>query len=118
MEYREALSILRLLADGIDPNTNQPFATTATYNSPRVIRALEAAVRATEWADRKTSLPENVGKGWTPEEDQRLRSEFHSSADFSEIARRHGRTRGAILTRLERLGEMPAPHPIAEKANG
>lgn len=116
MEYREALPILRLLADGMDPNTNQPFAPNSPYNAARVIRALEAAVRATEWADRKTSLPTNVGKGWSPDEDQLLRREFHSAVDFSEIARRHGRTRGAIVTRLERLGELPPPHPVPQKA--
>ncbi len=109
MEFREALPIIRSLADGRDAATNQPFAPDSLFNRPVVIRALQAAVRAVEWADRKTALPENVGKGWTPEEDERLRREFHSSVDFSKIARRHGRTRGAINTRLERLGEMPVP---------
>ena len=106
MEYREALPILRLLADGVDPETKQLFPKDAPYNTPRVIRALQAAVRAVEWAHRKKSLPENVGKGWTPNEDEQLRREFHGAVDFSEIARRHERTRGAIISRLEHLGEM------------
>lgn len=110
MEFREALPVLRLLADGVNPQTNESFPKDSPYNNPFVIRALHAAVRATEWADRKTSLPQNGGKGWTPEEDQQLRREFHSAIDFNEIARTHGRSRGAIVTRLERLGEMPAPH--------
>ena len=113
MDYREALPIVRLLADGKDPQTNRPFPKDSPYNQPPIIRALQAAARAVEWADRKTALPPNVGKGWSPEEDEQLRHEFHSSLDFSEIARRHARTRGAIITRLERLGEMPAPHAAA-----
>jgi hypothetical protein len=113
MEFREALPILRLLADGIDPETQQPFPKNSPYGAPAVIRSLHAAIRATEWADRKTSLPQNVGKAWTPEEDQQLRREFHSSVDFHDIARIHGRSRGAIMTRLERLGEMPAPNVAA-----
>ncbi len=111
MEFREALPIVRSLADGINPVDHATLPADSPYNMPAVVRALAAAVRALDWADRKTSLPANTGRGWSIEEDEKLRKEFHSAIDFSEIARRHGRTRGAIITRLERLGEMPAPHP-------
>lgn len=111
MEFREALPIVRSLADGLNPLDHKPLPPDSPFNLPTVIRALGAAVRALDWADRKTSLPSNTGRGWSVEEDEKLRNEFHSPVDFSEIARRHGRTRGAIITRLERLGEMPAPHP-------
>lgn len=111
MDFREALPIIHSLADGLNPTDQRPLPAESVYNNPAVIRALAAAMRALDWADRKTSLPSNTGKGWSIEEDEKLRKEFHSSVDFSEIARRHSRTRGAIITRLERLGEMPAPHP-------
>ena len=45
----------------------------------------------------------NAGKPWTVEEDKRLRYEFASKRKISDIAKEHGRTKGAIESRLKHL---------------
>ena len=40
MEIREAQSIVKNLAEGVDPNTGEVFAPDSPYNEPRIIRAL------------------------------------------------------------------------------
>lgn len=44
----------------------------------------------------------NVGASWTEEEDNRLITEFESGMKLSEIAKEHGRTNGAIRSRLKK----------------
>lgn len=46
----------------------------------------------------------NVGMRWTDEEDERLIAEFRSGMKVSEIAKAHGRTKGAVRSRLQRHG--------------
>ena len=46
----------------------------------------------------------NVGMRWTDEEDERLIAEFRSGMKVAEIAKAHGRTKGAIRSRLQRHG--------------
>ena len=41
---------------------------------------------------------------WTKEEDEKLLSEFSSHMKLYDIAKAHSRTRGAIKTRLIKLG--------------
>jgi DNA helicase IV len=45
---------------------------------------------------------------WDPAEDQALTVEFRENLDIKSIAKRHGRQRGAIRSRLKRLGLIPA----------
>ena len=53
----------------------------------------------------ETSDPlRNAGKPWTDIEDEKLTDEFASKMSISDIAAEHGRTRGAIESRLEKLG--------------
>ena len=47
---------------------------------------------------------EYKGKPWTDIEDDKLRDEFKSKIKLSDIAAEHGRTRGAIESRLDHLG--------------
>ena len=64
----------------------------------QVIRAL-----FTIW--QETSAPlRNAGKPWNDIEDSKLSDEFASKMSISDIASEHGRTRGAIESRLEKLG--------------
>lgn len=46
----------------------------------------------------------NAGMSWNEEEDERVVNEFQSGMKISEIAREHGRTRGAISARLKKHG--------------
>lgn len=48
----------------------------------------------------------NAGGIWSGEEDSRLISEYHSGMKVAEIAKEHGRTKGAIVARLRKQGLM------------
>ena len=121
--------ILQALADGIDPYTGEQFPPDSPYQRADTVRALYAALQAlTSPADaasspagkaaapkpvdpnkpragvpRRSDLPK-AGGPWTPEEEQRLREAFAAKKPFDAIAAEHGRSRGAITTRLVNLG--------------
>lgn len=47
---------------------------------------------------------ERQGKSWQPEEDQQLTDAFRAAAKIIELCAQHQRRRGAIRSRLRRLG--------------
>ncbi len=106
MNCTEALGVLRPLADGVDPSTGEVLPSQNPFQQAQVVRALNLAIGVLEREARKADLPSSAGKSWTSTEDSQLRREFHRAADFNEIARIHERTRGAILSRLVKLGEL------------
>ena len=75
-----------------------------------MIRALFLALKALERLQdrerRESGLPDNAGKPWSLEEDQRLLGAFDQGIDVDQLAERHLRTRGAIAGRLVRLGRI------------
>ena len=50
--------------------------------------------------------PQNAGKPWTKEEENRLVRNFRKGNVISELAQQHQRTENAIRIRLEQLGEI------------
>lgn len=73
----------------------------------RVLLAGASALEALEIRQQRRSLlPDNVGKPRTQEEEQAVIAAFADKQPVSEIAARHGRTHRAIEARLERLGMM------------
>ena len=110
MGLSEALKIIQLLSEGIDPETGEVLEDENTFNKPQVIRALAVAVNALERVKkietRKETLPENAGKAWTTEEDNELIKAFEKDESINELAIRHSRTSGAISARLVRLGKL------------
>ena len=44
------------------------------------------------------------GRSWRPDEEQQLLEEYDAGLPVEQIARRHGRTAGAIEARLSELG--------------
>lgn len=98
MEIERAREIIKQLADGVDPTTGEVLPRESVYNKPEVIRAL-----FTIWLETSDPL-RNAGKPWNDIEDEKLADEFASKMSISEIAAEHGRTRGAIESRLEKLG--------------
>ena len=52
----------------------------------------------------RKEAPANVGASWNEEEDARLAEEYRSGMKIAEIAREHGRTSGAIRSRLKKQG--------------
>ncbi|HMO82339.1 MAG TPA: hypothetical protein PKD24_16295 [Pyrinomonadaceae bacterium] len=108
MENSDALKIIKILVDGIDPTTGEVFEIDSPYQHPQVIRALFSAITAMEQVEerkkRTRSLPPNAGKPWTSNEDTNLHDEFKKGASIGELAKRYGRTRGSIEARLAKLG--------------
>src|ERR1035437_5793563 len=106
MNCTEALKILRPLAEGVDPGTGEVLPANSPYQQAQVVRALNCAIELAEREVRKSELPQGAGKLWTRDEDSQLHREFHQALDFNQIARIHQRTRGSIISRLAKLGEL------------
>lgn len=110
MDIIKAREIIRTLADGVDPTTGEVLPEESIYNSPDVIRALFVVLDATSPAQAYLNDPyRNAGKPWTDAEDEKLHDEFISKIKISDIAKEHGRTNGAIESRLEHLGLKKKP---------
>lgn len=107
MTPRQALPILRALADGIDPHTGEIFPAGSAYQHADTVRALVAAVAALEaigTKEKRKDLPIQAGKAWSDEEDAHLRDGFALRSSAADLAESHGRTVGAIRSRLVKLG--------------
>ena len=127
MDDRQALAIVTALANGANPSTGEVFAADSPYQSPDVIRALFAAVRALEARchgavvapttpkPKAESEPRpakadagkpNIGKPWSAEEDKQLLAAFDADKPIADIARAHGRTTNGVRARLEMHGRL------------
>ena len=116
MEKADALKILQQLADGIDPQTSQPFRADSPYQHPDTVRALFAALRALDVqpaAKPRTAAgenaPQNSGKPWSDDEDKTLAAAFDAGGKIPELATAHQRSRFAIEARLAKLGKIEPP---------
>ena len=103
MDVIRAREILRTLANGVDPTTGELLPEDSVYNAPEVIRALFVILETTAPPRQQDPL-RNAGKPWNNMEDDKLRDEFAAGMKLSRIAQEHGRTYGAIESRLEHLG--------------
>lgn len=112
MKARRATQILTKLIQGEDPISGHQLPASPPYNNAEVLRALLLATEALRklqvGEDRKASLPANVGRTWSVEENAQLLEEFRAGETPTEIARKHGRTLRAIEARLEKLGLITA----------
>jgi len=110
MSPLEAKKIVDALSNGVDPETGEILPAQSTLNNPQVIRALfvaaQALDRAAKRAVRDSSLPGNAGRSWLETEDGELLASFDAGTSIKEIAAKHGRTHGAITSRLVRLGRI------------
>ena len=115
MDIIRARQIVRLLAEGVDPLTGEMLSNESIYNKPDVIRALYTVLEVTapKTEASKPAQPRdpkrNAGKPWTAVEGDKLRDEFEEKMNISDIAKEHGRTYGAIESRLEHLGLKKKP---------
>lgn len=55
--------------------------------------------------------PSNAGEPWSHEEDERLASELDQGMSINEICRAHGRSKGAIMSRIKRVNN-PMQQPL------
>lgn len=110
MSPNEAKSIIEALANGVDPETGKVLSAQSVFNNPQVIRSLFIATKALDSLEkremREKSLPRNAGKAWLETEDSDLLSAFDMGSSIKDISAKHGRTVGAIESRLVRLGRI------------
>lgn len=110
MQTSEALQIIRALADGVDPTTGEVLEAASVYQDPQVVRALFAAADALErrarTETRSRRLPGNAGSPWSEQEEEELCRGFDGGTNIADLAKEHGRTEGAIRSRLEKLGKI------------
>jgi hypothetical protein len=108
MDEVTALKLIETLANGVHPVTGEIMPPDSPIQNPDVLRALWLAARALDErrvrSMRLKSLPPNVGKSWTEEENSALIAEFEAGRAIPEIAALHQRTPAGILARLEKLG--------------
>lgn len=109
----EDVALLAMLAEGVDPVTGEVLPSEHLLQHPRIVRALLHSVHALERqrkvAKRGVTLPGNAGARWTKQKDADFVSAFDAATSVPEIARKHGRTKGAITSRLVRLGKIAVP---------
>lgn len=112
MGINKAIEIIKSLSDGIDPYTGKPYPSNSPYQHPDTVRALFKAIAALENLKKRNKrqklLPENAGKPWNEEEDNLLIKQFDGGLSFRELSKDHGRTEGAIKSRLVKLGKIKA----------
>lgn len=110
MTDAEALEILRTLADGRDPLTGVELAAENVFNQVGTVRALHQAIGALEGGKAATKRdtgpkPGRAGEPWDEAEDAKLIHGWDSGLKAEALADIHNRTKGAIESRLLRLGE-------------
>ena len=110
MERSQVITVLESLASGIDPTTG--VVSHEVFAAPNVIRALFVAADLLKQTPAPASSlkqqPPAAGARWTADEDVVLAREFDQGTSIAEIASRHSRTRGAITSRLVKLGRIDA----------
>jgi hypothetical protein len=100
----QTIAVLELLANGTDPVTQTPIPAGSTMQHPVILRALFNAVKELKLSEARG----NQGNKWTDLEEEALRQQFNDGKRIIEMARIHGRTTGAIRSRLIRIGLLEA----------
>ena len=106
MEINRAKEILSTLAEGVDPTTGEVLPDNSVCNKGEVIRALYTVLNVLDTSKPKKELPQNAGKPWSTEDDERLKACFESGMTKNELCAEFERTSGSISSRLARLGLM------------
>ena len=115
MHQDRNVQILELLANGVNPITNEVFPPDHPCQHPEVIRALFNAITIVKknyfppYHKKPNTIDQPAKKGvpWTKEEDRNLIDAFKDNPSLEQLARQHERSRTAIETRLVKLGLMP-----------
>ncbi len=128
MEQEKALTILKALAEGIDPATGKPFPEDSPYQRGDTVRALYTALQMVQAAPLQPAVAQqlpaaqgspvsvranpariNAGRPWTEDEEAQLARAFDGGRTVNELAEEHKRSRAAIEARLAKLGKIPEP---------
>jgi len=115
MEIDQAVEIIKALLRGIDPFTHDPHPEGSSLLTAQTLEALSMALSALEKEQdrsvRRRELPANAGGPWSDEETAMLAESFDAGKTIEELASVHGRTPGAIRSRLLRLGRLRIEEP-------
>lgn len=110
MDNQEALDIIQALSDGLNPFLNDALPSESICHNTAVNEALQLAIEGLQSKlkseARHASLPTKAGEPWTDEEAQQVVAAYESGQTMAEIAKEHQRTKGAIQSRLEKLGKL------------
>ena len=110
MDAREALRIISILADGVDPYTGEKYPPDSPYQNVDTVRALFKAKESLETAVKRVNAhrepPERAGAAWNEEETRQLTEQYDRGISIPELAKTHARTRWAIRTRLIKSGKI------------
>ena len=112
MNQTEALSVIRSLANGVDPESGEVFPADSVYQRAPTVRALYLAADALEKAERferrKQQLPAKTGEPWSEDEDRKLLAGFDAGRGLAELASSHQRTQTGVRARLVKYGRLAA----------
>src|SRR3954465_10916608 len=112
MDAAQALTVVRSLANGVDPESGEVFPSESTYQRPQVVRALYEAAAALERIERferrKAQMPVKTGDPCSEHEDRKLLTSFDAGRALQELATAHERTMGAVRARLLKYGRINA----------
>lgn len=109
MEVQEAITVVRALADGMNPDTKEACAEDSICRNPYVVKALNRALAALlAQQERERNRPSSAGKYWTHAEEEQVCEELRKGIDFQQIAKTHSRSVGSIVARLIKLGKVSA----------
>src|SRR5256885_10626333 len=114
MDSVQALAVVRSLANGVDPESDEVFPLESAYQRPLVVRALYEAASALERIERferrKPQLPQKTGEPWSEDEDRKLLAAFDAGPALQELAAAHESRMGAVRARLLKYGRINAKH--------
>ena len=116
MTQTQAHSVIASLARGENPIDGGELPEDSLYQDAAVIRALFIAERAlaTTSPTEKTRRTQyaNAGQAWTADDDRRLCDDYDAGMSITELANKYERSKGAICSRLERLGKTTINNPF------
>lgn len=132
MKGVEARRVLDALIQGVDPETGDILPSDALVRTSVIRNALLVALEALRDNEppphAKAGSPARAGVPWTTEEDDTLRAAFTRGDSVGQLGSDHGRTNGAIKSRLMRLGllavvdamlpSVAVPEPTAHAEGG
>jgi hypothetical protein len=110
MDNLEAIKVMRALASGLDPESDEALEAGSLCRRPLVVKTLNRALGAlVQLEQREREKPTNAGRYWSRAEIAQVCEEVRKGVDFHEIAKLHNRTVGSIVARLVKLGKINAP---------
>lgn len=115
MSNKDAAQLLEALANGVDPSTGEILPREGWVTDAKVLAALKLGASALGRLRDVKEGQEKAGGKWTEEEDDRLVAAYRAGLPVDEIARKHRRTELAILSRLEKIGEIVLNNFVAPK---